>query len=142
MVKFRHKHQLATPVEPGWQLALEYPPAVESGMSSPPEATSVWLREEKRLLQIPFQEILYVEGLKDYVKVHLADEMILTHLSIGKAEKVFLPPQFIRIHRSYLVRQSAIRLIDGNTVVLTNGKELLLGPHYREELKKIIPAFH
>lgn len=102
--------------------------------------TSVWLREEKRLLQIPYEDIFYVEGLKDYVKVFLKDEMILTHMSIGKAETLFRPPAFVRIHRSHIVRRSAIRLIDGNSIQLTNGVNLLIGPLYRDELKKFISA--
>lgn len=98
----------------------------------------VWLREEKRLLQIPLKEVVYIEGLKDYVKVFLNDRMIVTHMNIGKAEKIFIEPLFLRIHRSHIVRRAAIRVIDGNSVVLTTGKELLIGPNYREELKKHI----
>ncbi len=101
---------------------------------------SVWLREEKRLLQIPHDDILYVEGMKDYIKVFLKDQMIMTHLTIGKAEELFRPPVFVRIHRSHIVRRSAIRLIDGNSIRLTNGTELQIGPLYRNELKKFIAA--
>ncbi|MBU1822649.1 MAG: response regulator [Bacteroidetes bacterium] len=98
----------------------------------------VWLREEKKLLQIPYQEVLYLEASKDYVKVFLPDQMILTHLSLAKAAELFRPPEFIPIHRSYLVRRAAIRLIEGNRLLLTNGKELSIGPSYRESLKKYI----
>ncbi|MFT4032705.1 MAG: response regulator transcription factor [Siphonobacter sp.] len=98
---------------------------------------SVWIREEKRLLQIPFDRVLYIEGMKDYVKVFLTDQMIMSHMSIGKAEELFIPPTFVRIHRSYLVRLSAIRIIDGNTVLLDGGIELPIGPLYREMLKKL-----
>lgn len=104
----------------------------------PTTGESVWLREEKRLLQIPYQEVLYVEGNKDYVKVFLPSQTILTHLTLGKAAELFRPPAFIPIHRSYLVRWAAIRLIDGNRLRLTNGTELPIGPSYRESLKKFI----
>lgn len=66
--------------------------------------------------------------------------MILTHLTIGKAEALFHPPLFVRIHRSHIVRRAAIRLIDGNTIRLINGVELTIGPLYRDELKKYITA--
>ncbi|MFT4031189.1 MAG: response regulator transcription factor [Siphonobacter sp.] len=101
---------------------------------------SVWIREEKRLLQIPFEEVVYLEGMKDYVKVFLKDQMIMSHMGLGKAEELFIPPTFVRIHRSYLVRLSAIRVIDGNTVLLDGGIEVPIGPHYREMLKKTISA--
>lgn len=138
VVKFREK-QTRSGKLPGWA-------AVESvhmdGEAVQRGQGSVWLREEKRLLQIPYEDILYVEGMKDYVKVFLRDEMIMTHLSLGKAEELFQPPVFVRIHRSHIVRQSAIRLIDGNVIRLINGVELQIGPSYREELKKSISALH
>lgn len=102
------------------------------------DSSSIWLREEKRLVQLPIQEIVYIEGLKDYVKVFTKDEMIITHLSIGQAEKVFAPPQFVRVHRSFIVMLSTIRTIDGNTITLTTGKTLQMGQIYREDLKKHI----
>ncbi len=100
----------------------------------------IWLREEKRLLQISCADVLYVEGMKDYVRVFMTDQMVLSHMTIGKAEELFRPPAFIRIHRSHIVRRSAIRLIDGNTLRLTNGTELLVGPLYRDKLKKSISS--
>ncbi|GAB3967351.1 LytTR family DNA-binding domain-containing protein [Spirosoma terrae] len=139
VVKFRERMQI--PLAPvSHQLADGSGENISDKLIISPETSSIWLREEKRLLQIPYQEILYVEALKDYVKVYLNEEMILTHLSIGKAEKLFTPPQFVRIHRSFIVQLAAIRQIDGNTILLTNGKELQLGPLYREELRKYVPA--
>jgi len=140
ILRFKEK-QVRPAGLPAWT-AVE-PPPLGSTLVPGPDQTghgSVWLREEKRLLQIPYEEVLYVEGLKDYVKVFLKDQMILTHLTIGKAEEVFCPPEFVRIHRSHIVRRSAIRLIDGSRVRLTNGTELIIGPLYRDELKKYISA--
>lgn len=137
IVKFREKRQLTTPPV-GWYPADET--QASKLLQTELDSSSIWLREEKRLLQIPYREILYVEGLKDYVKVHLNDQIIVTHMSLGKAEKLFLPPQFVRVHRSFIVLLAAIRLIDGNTITLTNGKQIVIGPLYRNELKKYIPA--
>ncbi|ADB38163.1 LytR/AlgR family response regulator transcription factor [Spirosoma linguale] len=139
IVKFREKRQPASPPV-GWYPIEESPASGQPRTDGVPlpESNSIWLREEKRLLQIPYQEILYVEGLKDYVKVHLQHQVIVTHMNLGKAEKLFAPPQFVRVHRSFIVLLSAIRLIDGNTITLTNGKQLAMGPLYREELKKHI----
>ncbi len=140
IVRFKEK-QARPGGHPAW--ATLEPPVLDSAPEPGRDQTShesVWLREEKRLLQIPYEEVLYVEGLKDYVKVFLIDQMILTHMTIGKAEELFAPPEFIRIHRSHIVRRSAIRLIDGNSIRLTNGTELIIGPLYRDELKKFISA--
>jgi two-component system LytT family response regulator len=126
IVRFRDKMESLAKGEDGLESAL-------TGYVTIPESfikqtngieRAVWLREEKRLLQIPYDDVLYIEGMKDYVKVFLTDQMIMTHLSMGKAEELFQPPQFVRIHRSHIVRRSAIRLIDGNTIQLTNRVEL------------------
>jgi two-component system, LytTR family, response regulator len=108
----------------------------------PDDATAtgetVWLRQDKQLLQIPYQEVLYLEASKDYVKVFLPGQVILTHLTFARAAELFRPPEFIPIHRSYVVRRAAIRLIEGNRLLLTNGTELPIGPSYRDSLKKYI----
>lgn len=135
VVRFREKHQ-ASPRALHESSTDKKPDLVVSAAN----LSSIWLREEKRLLQIPYSDILYIEALKDYIKVYLNEDMILTHLSMSKAEKLFPPPQFVRIHRSFIVQLAAIRQINGNTISLTNGKELQLGPNYRDELKKYIPA--
>ncbi len=137
VVKFKEK-QVRTAGLPDWAAVETSPPENQDSSASPLGEDSVWLREEKRLLQIPHDDVLYVEGMKDYVKVFLKDQMILTHMTIGKAEELFRPPVFVRIHRSHIVKRSAIRLIDGNTIRLTNGTELQIGPLFREELKKFI----
>lgn len=111
---------------------------------APPASTDslVWLRQDKQLRQIAPTSVLFVEGLRDYVKVHLMDEFILTHLSIGQAEALFKPPRFVRVHRSYLVQLSAIRLIEGNTLTLLTGRQLPIGPHYRQQLRHYVPNLH
>ncbi|MBO0953332.1 LytR/AlgR family response regulator transcription factor, partial [Fibrella forsythiae] len=137
IIKFKDKRlQLSDSV--GWT-AIETTQSGNAKMTQPDD-NSVWLREEKRILQIPYEDILYIEGMKDYVKVYLKNEMIMTHLRIGKAEELFPPPIFVRIHRSHIVRRAAIRSIDGNLIRLINGTELQIGPLYREGLKKFISA--
>jgi two-component system LytT family response regulator len=138
IVRFREKTESLTKGENGSESASTGYVTISESSTEQTIDRAVWLREEKRLLQIPYDDVLYIEGMKDYVKVFLKDQMIMTHLSIGKAEELFQPPQFVRIHRSHIVRRSAIRLIDGNTIQLTNRTELQIGPAYRDELKKYI----
>ncbi|RZL98888.1 MAG: response regulator, partial [Pedobacter sp.] len=99
IVKFREKRQLASSPA-GWHPIDESQPTnmLPTDLVSLSDTNSIWLREEKRLLQIPYREILYIEGLKDYVKVHLKDQVIVTHMSLGKAEKLFAAPQFVLVH--------------------------------------------
>ncbi len=127
VVKLREKRKLGKG-QPNWEF-------VDSSLNG----ESIWVRDGKRVLQIPNEEIFYVEGWKDYVKVFYNDKMLLTHLSLGQAEAVFQTPTFVRIHRSHIIRVAAIRVIDGNEVELSNGIKLDIGQKYREDVKKYIP---
>lgn len=104
-----------------------------------PTGESVWLRLDKGLRQLAFSEVLRVKGEKDYVEIFLDDEKMLIHMNLLKAEQLFPAPEFLRIHKSHIVRQTAIRSIEGNTLTLSNGTDLPIGPSYRQELKKYIP---
>ncbi|GAA4419096.1 LytTR family DNA-binding domain-containing protein [Nibrella viscosa] len=137
VVKFKERQVRATR-SPNWSPV--YLPSSDETIPSGLLDGSVWLREDKRLLQIPYEKILFVEACKDYVKVHLKDQTILTHMPFKKAAELFPPPIFVRIHRSHIVRRSAIQLIEGNVIRLENDVELQIGLHFREELKKFISA--
>lgn len=104
-------------------------------LTSKSDFDSIWIREEKKIYQIQVADILYIEGMKDYVKVHLTDRTIITHLTMIKAEGIFSSPVFLRVHRSFIVRRAAIKSILGNTIMLINRSEILIGPTYRDSLK-------
>jgi two-component system, LytTR family, response regulator len=93
--------------------------------------SSFWIKEGTRLIQINTDDVVYIEGLKDYVKIHLTDRMLVSYLTMTKMEEMLPQSQFIRINRSYLVRRRAIKAIVGNTLETTNKKELIIGASYR-----------
>jgi len=95
------------------------------------DAQFFWIKEGTKLLQINTEDVIYMEGLKDYVKVHLADRVIVTYLTMIKMEELLPKGQFIRVNRSYLVRKKAIRAIHGNTIETTNNQEVIIGASYR-----------
>lgn len=104
-----------------------------------PAKNSVWLRLDKGLRQLAFTEVLHIKGGKDYIEIFLDKEKILTHMNLSRAEGLFPSPIFLRVHKSHIVRQSAIRSIEGNELKLTNGMELPIGPTFRQKLKEFIP---
>lgn len=95
------------------------------------EGQSFWIKEGTKLVQVSIDDMVYVEGLKDYVKIHLTDRMLVSYLTMSKMEEMLPPSQFIRINRSFLVRKRAIKAIVGNTVETTNKQELIIGTSYR-----------
>lgn len=104
-----------------------------------PSGESVWLRLDKGLRQLAFSDVIRIKGDKDYVEIFLDKEKILIHMNLLKAEQLFPAPEFLRIHKSHIVRQTTIRSIEGNTLTLSNGTDLPIGPSHRQNLKRFIP---
>ena len=76
---------------------------------------------------------MYIEGLKDYVKIHTKKKMILTRLNLKGIEEKLPSREFIRVHRSYIVAFSKITAFQKSKIVLGE-KELPIGETYRSEL--------
>ncbi len=100
------------------------------------ELRSIFVKTEYRLQQIPLDGILYIEGLKDYVKIHLEGEPrpVLSLMSLKSLEEQLPADRFIRVHRSYIVQPAKIRTIERNRIVF--GREYIpVSESYRQ-------AFH
>lgn len=80
------------------------------GKPSPAEAgpESIFVKTEYRLRQIELDKILYIEGLKDYVKIYVEDEPrpVLSLISLKTLEEQLPAERFVRVHRSYIVQPS------------------------------------
>lgn len=83
------------------------------------EIESIFVKSEYKLVQIELKNILYVEGLKDYVKIYEEDnpKPILSLMSMKTMEDLLPASQFMRVHRSYIVRKDKIRIIDRGRIV-------------------------
>ena len=87
----------------------------------PPAAApqSLFVKTEYRLRQIELDKILYIEGLKDYVKIYVEDEPrpVLSLISLKTLEEQLPAERFVRVHRSYIVQPSKIRIIERGRIV-------------------------
>jgi|TARA_B100000809_G_scaffold107967_1_gene106461 DNA-binding LytR/AlgR family response regulator len=63
----------------------------------------VFVRSDRKMIKINFDEILYVESLSDYIKIHLKDKTIVTRETISNLETKLPAKNFLRIHRSFIV---------------------------------------
>ncbi|TMM32102.1 response regulator transcription factor [Polaribacter aestuariivivens] len=68
----------------------------------------IFVRSERKMIKIIFDEILYIESLSDYIKIHLRDKIIVTRETITNIEKKLPTQRFLRIHRSYVVNINCI----------------------------------
>ncbi|MBR6489576.1 MAG: response regulator transcription factor, partial [Muribaculaceae bacterium] len=87
--------------------------------AKPPEATSIFVKSEYKLLQIDLDDIRYIEGLKDYVKIYTeqSPHPILSLMNMKAMEQMLPASRFIRVHRSFIVQKSKIKEIDRNRIV-------------------------
>ena len=80
----------------------------------------VFVKSEYKLQKINFDDILYVEGVKDYVKFYFTDSSknIMSLMNMKKVEEYLPSPEFMRIHRSYIVHMPKVELVDRFRIVI------------------------
>jgi len=117
---------------------------MQVGETSAPEKKKenfIFVKADKKLIKVNFDDILYIEGLKDYVIIRQKEGRVIT-LHTMKSLEAKLPDHiFKRIHRSYIVNIGAIDAIVGNMIELkekSQVKHIPIGKNYREELLKVI----
>lgn len=83
------------------------------------EMESIFVKSEYKLVQIELKNILYVEGLKDYIKIYEEgnSKPILSLMSMKAMEDLLPASRFMRVHRSYIVQKEKIRIIDRGRIV-------------------------
>jgi len=98
-----------------------------------PAEDHLYLKVEYQLVRVAFNDILYVEGLKDYVKVHLASQQrpLLSLTSLRNMEEKLPGRHFMRIHRSYIIGLDHIQAIGRGTVQI-KGETIPVSDGYRE----------
>ncbi len=91
----------------------------EHSINPPSEINSIFVKSEYKLVQIMLDDILYIEGLKDYLKIYtsMENKPILSLMSMKSMEELLPSERFMRVHRSYIVQTSKIRVIDRNRIV-------------------------
>lgn len=90
------------------------------------------------LLKIVFADIVYVEGLKDYVKIHLKSttKPVVARMSLKNLEEELPASQFIRIHKSFIISRKSITSVKKNSVFI-NDTELPVGENYKDVIDDI-----
>jgi len=77
-----------------------------------------FIKEDGKLIKIYFEDILFVEGLKDYVFIHTKAAKHITLISLKAVESQLPPQQFMRTHRSFIVALDKVAGMDGNQLVI------------------------
>lgn len=100
-----------------------------------PAPQFLFVKEGNSLQRVLFEEIYYIEGLRDYIRIVLRNRFVVTYLRMSRIEDQLPATQFIRIQKSYIVRLDAIKAITGNEVELYDlSVKLPIGKQYKELL--------
>ena len=89
--------------------------------ATPAAPEYITVKSEYRLIRIPVADILYIEGLKDYVKIVVATpdfKPVLTLMSMRALEEMLAPAGFLRVHRSFIVNLARTRIIERNSIIM------------------------
>ena len=100
-------------------------------------ADHIFIKSNSKFFKVNFSEIIYIEGMKDYLKVHTAEYKLITHQTMSDMEKILSPKQFIRVHKSYIVAVPYIRSIYGNSIEMEK-VTIPIGNSYKDNVINLI----
>lgn len=96
----------------------------------------IFVKSNSRLVKVKTNEIYYVEALKDYVNIHTGDNKFTVHSTMKDMLAKLSANEFLRVHRSYIVRVDKIMAIEQNNLVIEDEKKIIpVGGSYRDELQ-------
>ncbi|MFI3298935.1 MAG: LytTR family DNA-binding domain-containing protein [Rikenellaceae bacterium] len=119
-----------------WFKLLRQSGSVESSAQG---VGSIFVKSEYKLVRIELRNLLYVEGLKDYVKFQLEDgsRPILSLMNLKRAEEILPSDEFLRVHRSFIVRKDKIRLIERSQIIF-GSERIPIGENYKSQFQEYL----
>ena len=107
-----------------------------ASLSSIDEDDALFLKTEYKVVRILIRDIIYVEGMAEYLRIHLAhqEKPLVVLLSMKKMEERLASHDFMRIHKSFIISLHHIAEINKSRVVLDNENEIPIGDSYRDKL--------
>jgi len=106
---------------------------------SEPAQPFLYLRVDRKMVKVLFNDILYIEGLRDYIRIFTASKTIVTKHLLATLEEMLPSDTFLRIHRSYIVSISKIDSYNTDTIEIGK-KELPIGRLYKHDVSKLLNA--
>ncbi|MDA3954130.1 MAG: LytTR family DNA-binding domain-containing protein [Bacteroidales bacterium] len=97
------------------------------------KSDSIFVRSNRKMINIKFSEIKYIESLSDYIKIHLTDKSVITRETISNIEAKLPPKKFLRIHRSYIVSIANIDSFTNETIEIGKN-EIPISRSYKNDV--------
>ncbi|PHN05268.1 LytR/AlgR family response regulator transcription factor [Flavilitoribacter nigricans] len=104
------------------QKAREHPQLRPSTLVIPKESKDFFtIKVDGKLTKVRFEDILFVEGLKEYVRIVCRDARLVTYERLSRLEEI-LPDNFLRVHKSYIISKDRVESLEGNRLVIGSHK--------------------
>ena len=104
-----------------------------------PAQPFLYFRSDRKMVKVLFNDILYIEGLRDYIKIFTTSKTIITKHLLSSLQEMLPADIFLRIHRSYIVSINKIDSYNTDTIDI-NKKELPIGRLYKHDVSKVLDA--
>lgn len=102
-----------------------------------PQQDHIFIKTENRLEKISFDDIIYIEGMRDYRRIHTLHKKIMTLQNFGELEKLIPASKICRVHKSYMVSLQKIESIERSRILIAN-QVIPISETYREHFFKLI----
>ncbi|WP_342088332.1 LytR/AlgR family response regulator transcription factor [Dyadobacter sp. OTU695] len=99
------------------------------------EQEPLYIKSDKKLIQMQLDDVYYLESLGNYVKVWGRDHFLLTQRTLASFEAQLPGDTFIRVHKSFVLNKKIVHYFEGNMIRLLNGKVLPLGKTFKHVIK-------
>lgn len=101
------------------------------------ERKSIFFNVNKKKVKIYFDEILFIEGLKEYIRIVTADKTIITKFQLGQIEDTLTKNNFLRVHRSFIVAKNKIDAFTATEVEINN-QLIPIGRNYKDAVLPVL----
>lgn len=116
-----------------------HPEKVElRGNTAAGEDAFLYVKEGKKVVKLYINDIVFIEGLSEYVKINTPDKRIVSKLSLTNLMDELPPEQFLRVHKSYIVNVRHIHSFTANTIDLPEKKMIPIGRSYKNAVLKAL----
>ena len=99
----------------------------------------LYFRVDRKMVKVFLNDILYIEGLKDYIKIFTASKTIVTKYVLSSLEELLPSDEFIRIHRSYIVAINKIESYNADSIEIAK-QELPIGRLFKHDVSRVLDA--
>jgi len=103
---------------------------------------TLFIKSEYKIIRIKLAEIKYIEGMREYLRIHTLNETpVMTLMSMKKIEEFLPDHRFMRVHRSYIVNLDQIHTIERNRIIFDKNVYIPISDQYKETFRKYIKNY-